>query len=173
MGTVVDMRYGVLDYGVIYTEETIRIDEVLSGTISSGEELVVRKDGGYATVQEMIDSYGEDAQSAREGLFKDFVDQDMTSIYVHQVLPGDKDSELGDQTVYFLQADPQDKNSGLYIPVDAEKSMLPRLADGRLLRTGMIGAKEIRAILDGDQALLEKYQAALITMDELKAQLTR
>lgn len=101
LGEVIGIEYDVWPDGGIHIIETIRVEEVLSGSAQAGDEIQFRHGGGYALAKEYLAACDEEARELAKMIFlKDVSEEEMETKYLSEYWSGEKDSYAGDRSIY-------------------------------------------------------------------------
>ena len=95
-GEVKDYHYEI-DNGSVYTIETVEVLESLYGSVEKGDSIQIFKVGGYVTLEDYINSFGDESKEEVRNMvmFANYTDEEIKEKYMKQFPDGEVDTDGG------------------------------------------------------------------------------
>ncbi|MDO5100076.1 MAG: hypothetical protein Q4D52_00705 [Eubacteriales bacterium] len=159
LGEVIGIEYDVWPDGGIHTIETIRVEEVLSGSAQVGDEIQFRHGGGYALAKDYLAACDKEARELAKMIFlKDVSEEEMQTKYLSEYWSGEKDSYAGDRSIYCFKKSSNTTFPEAYTRTNGRDSEFVQTKDGRFFSLNMPHtAEEIRSYINGESQEHETF----------------
>lgn len=165
-GEVKSFQYEI-ENGSAYTIETVEVLDSFQGDIEKGTEIQIYRTGGYVTLEEYINSFGEESKDEVRNMimFQEYSDDDLKEKYMKQFSEGEADTDVGSKAIYFLRYGEVREN--VYNRVGRWEGEYVELANGDYKIPGPESYEEMNRVLTADGDDLEEYESCMISWDEL------
>lgn len=141
-GEVSSIEYLVGDNGLCRANMEVKILEPLKGDYDTGDTIKVVKAQGIASVEDYLKSFtSEGAKEVNREDFKDYSDEELNQVYVHQIEANDIMSEIGQKSVLFLEKSAFYDTEQTYTRLTGPEAEYTEISDDQFVQTQVVGSE--------------------------------
>lgn len=162
-----------VDNGSISTTENVEVLECLYGNLEKGKEINIKKMGGYAKMEDYINSYDEEyrEQIRYSTAFADLTDNEIQETYIQLLPEGEVDTDIGSRSIYFLEE--SETQPGIYTRIGSYEGQYAELSNGEFKIPGLETYEEINNVIISEKEDDEGLRSCAISWDEIINQIKK